>query len=154
MLKNEFTIINLSLFTFVGTNAKQVNIDYTTIKNNQVSGRYFPPEKLTEILESYKTDFEISVAGESEQGHPIYSVQIGTGDYRILIWSQMHGNESTTTKALIDFFSFLKQNTLWQKTCLKFFTFQIIPMLNPDGSALYTRENANRVDLNRDALLK
>jgi hypothetical protein len=31
------------------------------------------------------------------------------------------------------------------------FTFYCIPMLNPDGAALYTRENANKVDLNRDS---
>jgi murein tripeptide amidase MpaA len=33
------------------------------------------------------------------------------------------------------------------------FTFYCIPMLNPDGAALYTRENANKVDLNRDSQL-
>src|SRR5690606_11000171 len=27
-------------------------------------------------------------------------------------------------------------------------------MVNPDGAALYTRENANKVDLNRDALTR
>jgi murein tripeptide amidase MpaA len=32
------------------------------------------------------------------------------------------------------------------------FTFYCIPMLNPDGAA-YTRENANKVDLNRDSQL-
>ena len=29
------------------------------------------------------------------------------------------------------------------------FVFKIIPMLNPDGAFLYTRENANQIDLNR-----
>ena len=29
--------------------------------------------------------------------------------------------------------------------------FIIIPILNPDGARLYTRENFNKIDLNRDA---
>ena len=33
------------------------------------------------------------------------------------------------------------------------YTLLCIPMLNPDGAFLYTRENANSVDLNRDAFL-
>ena len=32
------------------------------------------------------------------------------------------------------------------------FTFYAIPILNPDGARLYTRENANKMDLNRDFL--
>jgi murein tripeptide amidase MpaA len=62
----------------------------------------------------------------------------------------MHGNEATTTKALFDFFECLA----WFRKRAKFldaFTFYCIPMLNPDGAALYTRENANKVDLNRDS---
>ena len=73
----------------------------------------------------------------------------------VLGWSQMHGNESTTTKALFDFFKFLTQKEYFQEeiaTFLSSHTFYIIPILNPDGAQLYTRENANGIDLNRDAL--
>ncbi|MCA1920144.1 MAG: M14 family metallopeptidase, partial [Flavobacterium piscis] len=34
---------------------------------------------------------------------------------------------------------------------LNTFTFYCIPILNPDGARLYTRENANKIDLNRDS---
>ena len=67
----------------------------------------------------------------------------------------MHGNESTTTKALFDFFKFLTQKEHFQTeidTFLGAYTFYVIPILNPDGAELYTRENVNGIDLNRDAM--
>jgi hypothetical protein len=63
----------------------------------------------------------------------------------------MHGNESTTTKALFDFINVLNTNTDLSKKLLSEFTFCMLPMLNPDGAEAYTRENANGIDLNRDA---
>src|SRR5690606_5461804 len=68
----------------------------------------------------------------------------------ILAWSQMHGNESTGTRAMLDVFEFLKLENNWSKSILDEFTFHFIPMLNPDGSTLYTRRNACGIDLNRD----
>ena len=81
---------------------------------------------------------------------PIYQINIGSGPIKILMWSQMHGNESTTTKALFDFINFLTYSEIGIQF-QKHFSFCMLPMLNPDGAALYTRENANLVDLNRDA---
>ena len=66
----------------------------------------------------------------------------------------MHGNESTTTKAIFDFLKFLLQKDHFNNEIESFkeeWTFYIIPILNPDGAELFTRENANKVDLNRDA---
>lgn len=87
-------------------------------------------------------------------GNEIHCVKIGQGKKVILGWSQMHGNESTTTKALFDLFKFLGQEDRFQGEIgrfLKEYTLYLIPMLNPDGAAAYTRENANGFDLNRDA---
>lgn len=67
------------------------------------------------------------------------------------MWSQMHGNESTTTKAVWDMVNFMQSEEALAKTILKECTLMIIPMLNPDGANVYTRENINKVDLNRDA---
>jgi hypothetical protein len=63
----------------------------------------------------------------------------------------MHGNESTTTKAVVDFMNFLVSSSIQSKTILEATSLYIIPMLNPDGANAYTRVNANKVDLNRDA---
>ena len=61
----------------------------------------------------------------------------------------MHGNESTTTKALFDFLNAANKGQL--SDILEYCTLQIIPILNPDGAEKYTRINANKIDLNRDA---
>ncbi|MDZ4331964.1 MAG: M14 metallopeptidase family protein, partial [Flavobacterium sp.] len=58
---------------------------------------------------------------------------------------------STTTKALFDFLNVLHSGSELAQKLLNTFTFCSIPMLNPDGATLYTRENANKVDLNRDS---
>jgi hypothetical protein len=64
----------------------------------------------------------------------------------------MHGNESTTTKATYDLMNFLVSNDDFAVQCRTRYQFLIIPMLNPDGATLFTRENANHIDLNRDFL--
>jgi hypothetical protein len=64
----------------------------------------------------------------------------------------MHGNESTTTKAIFDICNLFEESTHENiKGILKSCTIAIIPMLNPDGAKAYTRLNTNGVDLNRDA---
>ena len=73
------------------------------------------------------------------------------GNKRILLWSQMHGNESTGTKALFDLFNCFSNNSSEFTTILENCTLLFIPMLNPDGAEVYTRVNANNIDLNRDA---
>jgi hypothetical protein len=67
------------------------------------------------------------------------------------MWSQMHGNESTTTKALFDVFNTLISGNSIIEHIINTCTLYIIPILNPDGAEAYTRVNANAVDLNRDA---
>lgn len=98
-----------------------------------------------------------SIIGHSTNGIPIHKLEIGNGPKRILIWSQMHGNESTGTKALFDLFKFFenpKELVTTRDQILKSCTIIIIPMLNPDGAISYTRENGQGIDLNRDAVSK
>ena len=97
--------------------------------------------------------FEITEIGKSVQQRPIHQVKIGTGKTKILMWSQMHGNEPTTTKGLFDFFNFLSKDSELAQQIKNKYTLLCIPMLNTDGAFAYTRENANSVDLNRDAYL-
>jgi len=63
----------------------------------------------------------------------------------------MHGNESTTTKALMDLMQYLLSGPDQDAGLLTSLELCMIPMLNPDGALAYTRVNANQVDLNRDA---
>jgi len=63
----------------------------------------------------------------------------------------MHGNESTTTKAVMDLFHYLLSDFGQGSGLLAQLELCVVPMLNPDGALAYTRYNANQVDLNRDA---
>ena len=94
------------------------------------------------------------VLGQSVEGRAIHSYTLGEGPVKVMLWSQMHGNESTATRALLDVFHFLSQDTLFsepQKNILEALTIKVIPMLNPDGTELFQRRNAQGIDINRDA---
>lgn len=120
-------------------------------KEQSIEGRYLTLDHIEPLLEKLNTNNQVKVIGKSVLEEPIYSYEIGTGETRIYLWSQMHGNESTTTKALFDFINVLNKGSEFAEKLLKNFTFYSIPILNPDGARLYTRENANKVDLNRDS---
>ena len=119
----------------------------------KLKGKYIHLDVIFPLLESFKNVFEITEIGKSVQQRSIYQVQIWTGKTKILMWSQMHGNEPTTTKGLFDFFNFLSKDSELAQQIKNKYTLLCIPMLNPDGALAYTRENANSVDLNRDAYL-
>lgn len=118
-----------------------------------LSGRYITGEMLAPLLENYRSVFDVKSIGLSIEKRPIHSVTIGHGATRILMWSQMHGNESTTTKAVFDLMAALKSASRmqWFDEILSQLTICMIPILNPDGSYRYTRNNAQNIDLNRDA---
>jgi len=128
---------------------------YHEHKEIALHGRWLPFSKMAPVLKTLEHLFDVSKIGESEQKESIYKVQIGQGKIPILIWSQMHGNESTGTKALFDLFK-LFSNPLEIEPIvtqiLEACTITFIPMLNPDGAKAYTRVNATSIDLNRDAV--
>lgn len=124
---------------------------FNQYKEESIYGRYVTLDSIEPLLKKLNTDNQLKIIGKSVLGKDIYSYQIGEGETRIFLWSQMHGNESTTTKALFDFLNVLNGGSDLAKELLSSFTFCSIPMLNPDGATLYTRENANKVDLNRDS---
>ena len=73
---------------------------------SKLRGRYLNLDHLRPLYEIYNKEFNISKLGVSELGEEISLVEIGSGPFKVFAWSQMHGNESTTTKALFDFFKF------------------------------------------------
>lgn len=124
---------------------------FSQYKEQSIAGRYLTLDHIQPLLDKLNTNNQVKIIGHSVLNKPIYSYEIGTGEIRIYLWSQMHGNESTTTKALFDFINVLNSKSDFADKMLKTFTFYAIPILNPDGAALYTRENANKIDLNRDS---
>jgi len=126
-------------------------LNYNSFKEQTLEGRYVKNSHIIPLFEQHKTIAEITKIGSSVEKKPIYSYEFGTGKKKILVWSQMHGNESTTTKALFDFFNRMHYGDEVVSQLLSGCTFCVIPILNPDGAEKYTRVNANNVDLNRDA---
>lgn len=120
-------------------------------KVKNITGRYITNSLVFPFLNKTLFKDEVKEIGKSVLGDPIKMITIGDGKTKILMWSQMHGNESTTTKAVLDFISFLEKKSPLQSLILNNCTITIIPILNPDGAKAYTRINANEIDLNRDA---
>ncbi len=147
----------------------------------------------TRVIQDYRTEEQFAASSgnprrednpdgllnSSKEGRPIYRLEYGNPDSetRILVWSQMHGDESTGTRALLDIFDFLegtKDHLLSKKDQAKAEELRqllhygsyihFIPMLNPDGANLFQRRTTTiaspshpwvtpetEIDLNRDA---
>jgi hypothetical protein len=90
---------------------------------------------------------------ESVEGRAIYLARIGSGPRRVLLWSQMHGDEPTHTAVLLDLANYLlkKPAKPQAEEILSGCTLHFIAMLNPDGAEAVTRFNAQGIDINRDA---
>jgi hypothetical protein len=112
--------------------------------------RYLPPSALYSFFEGLPETVSRKVIGRSVNDLPISLLTLGKGKVKVLMWSQMHGNESTTTRALLDFIPWFVDTP--QKHLQEAFTLCVILQLNPDGAQAYTRLNANGIDLNRDAV--
>jgi Penicillin-insensitive murein endopeptidase/Succinylglutamate desuccinylase / Aspartoacylase family len=81
------------------------------------------------------------VYGRSVEGRPIRALELGfPGTRRVLVVSCIHGNECAGT-AVVRRLEALPP---------PLFDLWVVPVLNPDGRAARTRENAGGVDLNRD----
>ena len=144
-----FTFVNMEKTGFI----KALFEVYNSFKNRKISGRYIQQKDIQVLLDNLGEEFSLKEIGVSVLGKPIHSIQFGNGSIKILAWSQMHGNESTTTKAIFDLLNYIskhKEEPLVE-SILNNCSLCIIPMLNPDGAEAYTRVNANKIDLNRDA---
>ncbi len=109
------------------------------------------------ITMSVKSNKLIAVEeiGSSIEERSIHMVTVGRGQKKVLLWSQMHGDESTATLALMDILNFFLQRSpeeKWLNEVFDTLTLCFIPMLNPDGAERVDRRTAVGLDMNRDAL--
>ena len=91
--------------------------------------------------------------GASAEGRPLRAIRFGDGPTRVLLWSQMHGDEPTHTMGLADLFAYLAVAP--DDPCVRRLGERLsvvaVPMLNPDGAERFQRLNAQAIDINRDA---
>ncbi|PKV62660.1 M14 family metallopeptidase [Pontibacter ramchanderi] len=136
---------------------RQFYENHHRFKEPSLRHRRFRHRDIVPLIEQLqeKSSFDVQVAGHSVQGRSIYLIKAGTGKTRVLLWSQMHGDEPTATMALFDLMHFLSQTDELDAVrdhILQHLTLYIVPMLNPDGAEMYSRRNALGIDMNRDAL--
>jgi len=96
---------------------------------------------------------KVDVIGRSMMGRELRSITFGTGPTKVLLWSQMHGDEATATMALADILAWMTSSSAdgIRDRIASSLTVVMIPMLNPDGAERFQRENAVGIDVNRDA---
>lgn len=128
---------------------------YTHYREASISNRFIKHADLVQILAPLKQNqlFTTSIAGYSFEGRSLNLVKAGSGETKVFIWSQMHGDEATATMAICDLLNFLvaddELNEL-RTRILESCTLYILPMVNPDGAEIFTRRNAQGIDINRD----
>ncbi|MFC1628745.1 M14 family zinc carboxypeptidase [Gemmatimonadota bacterium] len=122
---------------------------------SEIEERRFTHDQLWSVLGPLIDSdvFTVEEAGHSIGGRSIMTVTFGQGPVTVLLWSQMHGDESTATMALADIIRFLGEavSDPLRNRLREQLTIVMIPMLNPDGAELFQRRNAIGVDINRDA---
>lgn len=123
---------------------------------DQIKTRRFDVDDYHRILDSLiRQDtnlFSSELIGESFKKRKIKLIRYGKGETKILMWSQMHGDESTASLALLDFINFLMKEKNNSKYLANKISLYIIPILNPDGTHSFERRNYQEIDINRDAL--
>lgn len=135
-----------------------MNVNFTLMptelqyrQNPNFPNRYISPKVLEKFLQENLSDY-ISQIGTSFLGKPIYMLTLGNGKMKVLAWSQMHGNESNATHAMLDLWESLNSQIDLKEDLFSKITLDFIFMLNPDGSEKWTRRNALDIDMNRDYL--
>lgn len=129
---------------------------YDQYREGSLKDRRFKHADIIPLIEKHggKGKFSVRKVGESIEDRSLNLLSIGKGEKNILLWSQMHGDESTATMALFDIFNFFDSPGFKDKKqqILNNVTIHFLPMLNPDGAEVFQRRNALGVDINRDAL--
>ena len=85
---------------------------YESFKEETLRNRRFKHSDLQPLIEDLLEveGFTITRLGNSIQGRDISMISVGQGDVDVLLWSQMHGDESTATMAIFDILNYLREN--------------------------------------------
>lgn len=118
-------------------------------------------DELTDFVHQLddKSDYlNVEVIGKSVEGRNIYALKFSnsvfgedTSKIKVLNFAQQHGDEQSGKEgALLLSSELLKPENIY---LFEKIDFVLIPQMNPDGSEIDTRFNANGMDLNRNHLI-
>ncbi len=124
-------------------------------KAKEIKSRFFNHRDIEKLIQQISKSnlFKVERVGESFKNRPLYLLKTGQGSTKVFLWSQMHGDEPTATMALFDLFNFFLKTDKFddtKKLILEKCTLYFLPMVNPDGAEVFTRRNAQGIDINRD----
>jgi len=136
------------------TSPQELAALWDTLAVPGLEDRRFDHDTYWGVMEPYLGGTVTSVElGLSAEGRDIRHLSYGTGMVTVLLWSQMHGDESTASMALVDIVRFFHErpdHPLARRIAAGA-TIHMVPMLNPDGAQRFRRRNAQGIDVNRDA---
>jgi hypothetical protein len=136
------------------TSPAELSTIYERVRVAGLDDRRFDHSTYWGVVEPYLgRSVRSRVAGESGEGREIRHLTFGSGPTTVLLWSQMHGNESTASMSLADIIRFFDESPdhPLARRIAEGSTVHMIPMLNPDGAERFRRRNAQGIDVNRDA---
>jgi hypothetical protein len=130
---------------------------YDTYREPCFNHRRFKHADIQPLIAGLSPDkgFQVKELGLSTEKRVIHHIQLGKGPTKVMLWSQMHGDEPTATMALFDIFRFFSVSDnldSYRKVMLDNLSLHFVPMLNPDGAEVFKRRTALDTDMNRDAL--
>jgi hypothetical protein len=128
---------------------------YERYKTPELEQKKTTQADILPLIKALPALFHVEEIGQSFEGRTIYGIRAGHGNTRVLAWTQMHGDESTATRSLFDVFRFLADAAEafapHRQAILSNLSLLFVPMVNPDGAQRWQRENAQGIDVNRDA---
>jgi hypothetical protein len=155
-----FSFLALTTSISMAQSADQARRLFDTHKNFReatLTQRRFKQKDILPLIEKRKNNdlYKVESVGQSFEGRDIQMLKIGNGAKKVLLWTQMHGDEPTSTMASFDIFNFFEAKNdgfdELRKTILDNTTLYFVPMLNPDGAERYQRRTMQGIDMNRDA---
>ena len=128
------------------------------LNNYQKLTSYDELTKFVYQLDSLSDILEVEIIGQSVEGRNLYALKFSNSEFgkdtskiKVLIFAQQHGNEQSGKEGALLLATNLIKPILVD--LLKYFDLVIIPQMNPDGSEINVRSNANGMDLNRNHLI-
>ncbi|MFD4168183.1 M14 family zinc carboxypeptidase [Streptomyces albidoflavus] len=129
------------------------------VKLNRLTSNAELAAELGTLAKRHPHTLDVETIGRSVDGRPLYTATAGTGPRRLLILTQMHGDEPLGTEAALRMLKKVAGPGRAARELREEVTIKVVPRVNPDGWERYhdpdfregidPRLNSHQVDLNR-----
>ncbi|MFJ4943672.1 M14 family zinc carboxypeptidase [Streptomyces albidoflavus] len=129
------------------------------VKLNRLTSNAELSAELRTLALRHPRTLDVETIGRSVDGRPLYTATAGTGPRRLLILTQMHGDEPLGTEAALRMLKKVAGPGRAARELREEVTIKVVPRVNPDGWERYhdpdfregvdPRLNSRKVDLNR-----